>query len=230
MATPINLIVKQKLILILSVLIILVKDSGAYAQDFRLVSGVVTAFKNIPLKKVKVSAAKSGETAFTDYAGQFVIKSLNKDVLTFAASGFVEKKIRLTKDKTYIINIEYANNVTSFNKAIKNGHIAEDALRQAINSASSGPGKDYSKYKTIYELISCEIYNVRVKGTSIVNTKIQSFDSSPQVLYVVDDKIVSDISYISPDYVKKIEFIDDVGTTLYGMQGANGVIKITLKQ
>ena len=52
---------------------------------------------------------------------------------------------------------------------------------------------------------------------------------NPQVLYVVNEKIVPDISYINPTYVKSIEFIDDVGATLYGVQGGNGVLKITLK-
>ena len=47
--------------------------------------------------------------------------------------------------------------------------------------------------------------------------------------FVVDDKIVSDISYIDTEYVKSIELIDDVGTTMYGAMGANGVLKITLK-
>ena len=52
---------------------------------------------------------------------------------------------------------------------------------------------------------------------------------NPQVLLVVDDKIVSDISFIDTEYIRSIEFIDDVGTTLYGSMGANGVLKIYLK-
>lgn len=46
---------------------------------------------------------------------------------------------------------------------------------------------------------------------------------------MVDNKIVSDISFVNPTYVKTIEFIDDVGATMYGLSGANGVLKITLK-
>jgi hypothetical protein len=70
---------------------------------------------------------------------------------------------------------------------------------------------------------------VRVQGNTIVNTKRKSFDMNPQVLLVVDDKIVSDISFIDTEYIRSIEFIDDVGTTLYGSMGANGVLKIYLK-
>jgi len=69
--------------------------------------------------------------------------------------------------------------------------------------------------KSRYELISGEIYNVRVKGASIVNIKLRSFDPNLQVLYVVDDVIVSDISYLAPDYVNAVEFINDVGAQMY---------------
>ena len=52
---------------------------------------------------------------------------------------------------------------------------------------------------------------------------------SPQVLYVVNERVVPDLSFVNTADVKTIEFIDGVGTTMWGMQGANGVLKITLK-
>jgi len=220
---------KQKFIIITSILTIIVSGYYTEAQDFKITRGIVTAFNSIPLNNVTISALKSEDKAYTDSTGQFAIMTYNKDVLTISASGFTGEKIRIKKDKLYKINLVYQAKANSYNDAINNRHITESALRQAINPALSPKGKDYSKYENIYDLISSEIYNVRVKGTSVVNTRIRSFDSSPQVLYVVDDRIVSDISYILTDDVKSIEFIDDVGTTIYGMQGANGVLKITLK-
>ncbi|MFA5819504.1 MAG: hypothetical protein WC854_09520 [Bacteroidales bacterium] len=181
------------------------------------------------MKKVKVIALKSREIAFTDSVGWFVVQSFKKDVLTVSASGFREKKIRLGKQNRYTIDLFFVDNVTNFNDAINNGHISEATLKQAINSNQLRNGKNYSKYNSIYELIGSEIYDVSVKGTSVYNKAVRSFDSNPQVLYVVDDKIVSDISYVNPTYVKTIEFIDDVGAVMYGSKGANGVIKIGLK-
>jgi uncharacterized protein with ATP-grasp and redox domains len=129
----------------------------------------------------------------------------------------------------YSIDLLYKDNTANYNKAVNNGHITEDALRKAIFDEQSGNKRDYSVYTTIYELIENEIYNVTVRGTTIYNKKIRSFDQTPQVLYVVDNKIVPDISFVSPTYVESIEFIDDVGATIYGVSGANGVIRITLK-
>jgi hypothetical protein len=220
---------KSKLIRIISMFVFLIIGFEAVAQVMKPVSGIVTTFKLIPLNKVKVIAVKSGKVAYTDSKGWFVLQSFEKDILKVSASGFEDRKIRVGKQNIYTIDLTYKNNVNNFNAAITNGHITENTLKQAINSKQLKNVKDYSTYNSIYELISSEIYEVSVKGNTVYNKKIRSLSSSPQVLYVVDEKIVSDISFVVPADVKTIEFIDDVGTSMWGMQGANGVLKITLK-
>jgi len=199
------------------------------AQESKSVSGIVTSFRKIPLNNVKVSSDRSKEIAYTDSTGIFNILSSDKDILTISAYGFVNRKFRIRKGNFYQINLDYVDNLSNFNEAVTHGHISENLLREAVISTPSEIQRDYSKYKTIFELIASEFYNVRVNGTSVVNTKRRSMNQSQQVLYVVNGKIVPDISFVLTDDVKKIEFIDDVGATMYGVQGANGVIKITLK-
>lgn len=207
----------------------LIVCSNATGQDIVTVSGMVTAFKTIPLKNVKVIATRSGQEALTDASGKYSIGCFKNDLLKLTASGFKAKSIRIRKSNVQISDLEYLGNPSSFEAAITGGHITQDVLQGAIAESLKEKARDYSKYNSIYELVASEIYNVRVRGNSIVNTKIRSFDATPQVLYVVNNKIVSDISFVIPEDVKEIEFIDDVRTTLYGMQGANGVLKITLK-
>jgi hypothetical protein len=202
----------------------------ADAQEKNPVSGIVTSFHKFPLNNVKVYASKSGEVSNTDSLGRFNLKCLEKDILTVTASGFEDKKIKVNKQKTYIVDLLYKNTEANFNAAVKDGHIKEDALRNAMSLNDSKNKKDYSTYNSIYELIASEIYSVSVRGTNVYNKKIRSFYSTPQVLYVVDGKIVADISYVVPTDVAKIEFIDDVGTSFWGVQGANGVLVITLKK
>jgi hypothetical protein len=220
---------KIKITFIVIFLISLLFSTGSNAQDLRSVKGIITSFKTIPLKLVTVTSLKAGESAITDSAGTFSVKCFTKDVLKVSANGFIEKKQKIKAGSAYKIDLVYRDNVQNFNEAVSHGHISDEVLRKAIFSEESKNIKDYSKYKSIYELIASEIYNVRVKGNTIVSTKRVSLNSTPVVLLVVDEKIVSDISYIEPGYVKSIEFIDDVGTTLYGSRGANGVLKITLK-
>jgi len=211
------------------IFLILIINSEAKAQDLRVVSGIVTTFKNIRLNKVIISAEKSGEVVITDSLGRYSIKCSDKDVLRATASGFVEKKSRVGKETDCNIDLAYNDNIKNFDDAVSHGHISAEVLKDAIFKEGSKNTKDYSNYKSIYELIASEIYDVRVNGNEILNKKVKSFDSTPEVLLVVDEKIVRDISFIIPSYVKSVEFIEDVGATLYGSMAANGVLKITLK-
>ena len=201
----------------------------ASAQELRSVSGIVTSFNHVPLNKARIVAVKSKEIVYTDSIGRFVLKCYNNDAITATASGFKSKRIKIGKPNIYTLDLLFEDKVSNFNDAVNNGHITENTLRRAIEESKLKNQKDYSKYHSIYELIANEIYDVTVKDNSVYNKKIRSFDLTPQVLYVVNGKVVSDISYVSPNDVKLIEFVDDVGSTLYGMQGANGVIKVTLK-
>jgi TonB-dependent starch-binding outer membrane protein SusC len=201
----------------------------ANAQDLQSVKGVVTSFKTIPLKNVTVTSLKAGESVKTDSTGTFSVKCFKKDVLQVIAYGFIEKKQKVDAGSVYKIDLAYTDNVKNFNEAVSHGHISEKVLKNAVFTKENQNVKDYSKYKSIYDAVASEIYNVRVKGNTIVNTKLRSFDRTPEVLLVVDGKIVSDISFVDTEYIKSIEFIDDVGTAMYGAMGANGVLKITLK-
>ena len=220
---------KTKIPLLVLSLILILSGAGVKAQDLQSVTGVVTSFKTIPLKHVTVISLKAGESVITDSSGRFSVKCFKKDVLKVSASGFIEKKQKVASGSVYKIDLVYSDNVQNFNDAISHGHITEEVLKKAVLAKEKTNVKDYSKYTSIYEAIASEIYNVRVKGNTIVNTKLRSFDRTPEVLLVVDDKIVSDISFIDTEYVKSIEFIDDVSTTMYGAMGANGVLKIRLK-
>jgi hypothetical protein len=220
---------KSKLLYFFSVFILLVLTIEAKTQDTKSVTGIVTSFKQIPLKKAKITSSESGRSVYTDSLGRFGIQISDKDALVITADGFENKKIKITKKSIYIIDLTYKDNVTNFNNAVNNGHISEDILRKSINSAQVRNVKDYSKYASIYELIATEIYNVKVSNNVVYNKTVRSFDQNPKVLYVVDNKIVPDISFVSPIYVKSIEFVDDVGATMWGSMGANGVLIITLK-
>lgn len=221
----------MKTTILLSALLLAFQVAGikSEAQETRNITGVVTSFKNIPLNNVKVYAMKSGNTQFTDSAGRFSIKCTDKDNLIINASGFREKNVKIGKDHIYQVDLPYVFTDENFSKAVKNNHISYDVLSRIVAEEKDKNMKDYSKYTSIFEAIDVEIYEVRVSGTNVYNNKIKSMNLNPQVLYVVDDKIVTDISYLNPIDVKSIEFIDDVGTTLYGQKGANGVLKIYLK-
>ena len=193
------------------------------------VSGTVTSFKNIPLRNVKVKSSKTSTSVLTDSLGRYSISVADEDILNFNASGFDERKVRLKKNPVVDVDLRYKFSEGSFSEAVENKHITEVNLTRALEKYQSKGEKNYNRYQNIFDLIRGEISNVRVVGTSVYSVKAISFSMSAQVLYVVDDTIISDISYISPVMVKKIEYLDGIYASDYGMRGANGVIRITLK-
>jgi hypothetical protein len=220
---------KTKISLPFVLLLLALTFTGLDAQDLRKINGVVLSFKTIPLNNVMITAVKADNTVFTDSDGMFSINCYKRDILKISASGFVDKNQKVGKESSIKINLVFVDNIENFNDAVNNGHISQDVLRNVLTAEESENTKDYSKYHNIYDLVASEIYNLRVKGNSIVNTKIRSLDATPEVLLVVNNKIVNDISFVATDDVKSIEFIDDVRATMYGSMGANGVLKITLK-
>jgi hypothetical protein len=214
---------------VIVVLMVLLPVFDTVAQEYKNVSGVVTTFRNYPVYNVKVVSAKTGETVYTDSLGTFSVKSVKEDRLSVSASGFEKREVEVKRKNVYEVDLVYIDNESNFRKATEGGHISADALRKAMNESVIANKKDFAKYNSIYELVSGEVYNVRVNGKSILSTKVRSFDSSPEVLLVVNDRIVSDISYVEPGWVRSIELVDDVRASMYGSMGANGVLRIILK-
>lgn len=80
-----------------------------------------------------------------------------------------------------------------------------------------------------------EVAGVRVDmtGNNSANIYIRgknSISGSSQPLFIVDGSEVSDISYLNPNDVDRIDVLKDASAAIYGVRGANGVIVITTKR
>jgi hypothetical protein len=219
---------KMKIIKIALFALVLIPEMNAIAQKIT-VTGSVTAFNFYPINNAVVKSLKTGETVLTDSLGRFSVSCLGNDFLQVFASGFIEKKIRIRKPEKILIDLQYGYKETSFSDAVDHNHLSSYMLKQALKKYPDKPDKDYSRYRNIFELIQSEINGIRVSGSNIYSVKTTSFSLSQQVLYVVNDIIVNDISYISPFEVKKVEYLEGPDASTYGMRGANGVIRITLR-
>jgi hypothetical protein len=213
----------------ISFLLIFLCTSGPFKVTGQAISGSVTAFKNIPLRNAVIKSSKTGKSVLSDSAGIYHIESAPDDILFFTAAGFKDKKCKTGKNSVINIDLKYLYGVTSFDEAVANNHFTSPELKKILEKYPAKGVKDYSRYQNIYELIRGEITNVRIDGTNVYSVKAASFSLSSQVLYVVNETIISDISFVLPANVKKIEYLEDSDASYYGMRGANGVIKITLK-
>jgi hypothetical protein len=88
--------------------------------------------------------------------------------------------------------------------------------------------KKVNVYTDIYQMIRQEVHGVLVTGRSIVVQQPNSFFGSTTPLFVVDGHIVPSLDYINPQEVKSIRLLKGSEATIYGNDGANGVICVTL--
>ena len=91
------------------------------------------------------------------------------------------------------------------------------------------------KYSDIFEYIRGKVPGVQVgqagpgQMPSIIIRGIGTNSSQTQPLFIVDGVQTDNISTIDPENVYQIDIIKDGTSSIYGMQGANGVIMVTTK-
>ena len=86
-----------------------------------------------------------------------------------------------------------------------------------------------NSYNDIYQMIRAEVPGVVVNGRSIVIQQGHSFFGSSTPLFVINGVIVTSIDNVNPLEVKSIKVLKGSAAAIYGQQGTNGVITITLK-
>ena len=90
--------------------------------------------------------------------------------------------------------------------------------------------KEIASYNSIYDYINGRIPGVQVNGTKIIIRGVGSINGETDPLILVDGIQTSDISYLNPNNVADITVLKDASASIYGVQGANGVILITTKR
>jgi hypothetical protein len=193
------------------------------------VTGIVTSFKTFPLNNATVKSIRSGQSTSTDSLGRFTIGKTDNDVLQITARGFLNQRVKVKNVQKLYINLKYAFGENSFKDAVGNGHMTETMLNEALSKYPQKGMRDYSTYYDLFRLIRDEYPTLRVEGNNVFNSQAISFTASNQVLYVVNGMVVNDISSILPNEIQKMEFLQNSAAAEYGVRGANGVLRFTLK-
>lgn len=89
--------------------------------------------------------------------------------------------------------------------------------------------KEISSYSSIYDYIQGRIPGVQVVGEKITIRGISTINGTQDPLFIVDGVKVDDIGYLNPSDVLDVTVLKDGSASIYGFQGANGVIMIRTK-
>jgi hypothetical protein len=104
----------------------------------------------------------------------------------------------------------------------------EESQPDQVSSSVRNRAKKINSYNNIYQMIQAEVSGVVVSGKRLQIRQGHSFLGSADPLLVVNGVIVNSIDFVSPQEVKSIAVLKGTAASIYGIQGTNGVISITL--
>jgi hypothetical protein len=216
----------NKFIIVSFTLFFLVFQANAQRKN---VYGTVFAFKNLALKNIQVSAAKSKTTTQTDSLGNFRIVCEIEDKIEITGFGFQKKTVKLEKQQNKInIKMIFKGGNKNIDLAVENGHVAKENLEKSIELYPD-QNFEYFNYADVFTAIS-KIYagndNIKVNGKEVYVRKENSTFSAVPAIFIVNGKRALDISDMLTSDIESIEIIPD-GSSKYGPGAANGAVLVT---
>jgi TonB-dependent SusC/RagA subfamily outer membrane receptor len=232
---------KIRIIVIFIMAAAFIVTSNAQEQVKKItISGIVSDAdqKPIPGAKIQIDYLSTGK--ITNYRGYFKVR-VSPDAklikIVTAMNGVSElvpidgrTKINFTlksSDPSQNSNKSGDENDQTVN--IGYGTLKKKNLTTTV-TGTGGRNNRFGTYSNIYDLIAAEVPGIRVvdKRIFLSGQGAITISSGTEPLYVVDGSIVNSIDFISPNTVKSVEVLKGASAAIYGSQGANGVILITL--
>lgn len=217
--------------LIIAALAALIPCMGM-AQETQKISGKITTLKNFPIQNMKIKSMKTGNETVSNTLGCFDIDACDKDVLSISCEPFknVNQKIKLStalRDSVKI-NMTFPRKAMLLNQIIENGYLDKVYEKEAMMALTFQ--KDWSKYTDIHQAIQVEFPSLRVGSTGCYqlpgNTDVTGDGC---MLTVLGSRAVSTIDDIPISNVEDIYILKGAQATVWGVQGANGVLVIKIK-
>lgn len=202
------------------------------------VQGTVSSV-NGPLDGVTVSVKGKSIRTITNSSGFYTIQASKGDVLVFSMVGFESKTLEVTRSSE---NVE----LTAVNDEIEEVVIVGYGIQQkkesatgALQSVSGSKLRDVTT-PSVENMLNGKAAGVYVspgagrpgsRGGVVIRGQA-SINGATNPLWVIDGVIVgSNPGEINPDDIESLTVLKDAASTsIYGSQGANGVIVITTKR
>lgn len=119
-------------------------------------------------------------------------------------------------------------------KTISYGGTKLDADNYAVTKVTTEEDKTISSYRTITEYLQGKVPGLNIRevagGEPMISIRgVSSNTGNTTPLYIVDGMQVSSIATLDPNMIYSVEVLKDSSASIYGIQGANGVLIFTTK-
>ncbi|WP_207424521.1 TonB-dependent receptor [Desertivirga brevis] len=215
--------------------LIIIKGDNIEAAD-QIIIGKVTDEKGEALIGVSVKIKGTNRGVSTNINGQFSIDAPTDATLVFTYIGFQTKEVKVGGQKS--INVILSQTNSQLNEVVVVGYGTQRKASLTTAVASVG-GEDIAERGTVSPLqaVQGQVAGVDITASSgraganfTTTIRGQNSLAGGSPLYVVDGVIVSDVSFLNPQDIAKMDVLKDAASTaIYGSRGSNGVIIVTTK-
>jgi len=168
------------------------------------------------LFKIKIKNDSETVAVYSESHGSDEALYLGQDTINFVLSGSFNARVIIPVEEEDYVDIGY-------------GKVKRDDLTTSVGSVSKEKLKQ-THYQDIYTMIQGEIPGVTVSGNRIIIRGIHTINASTDPLFVVNGVRTSSISHINPIDVESIDILKGASASIYGVNGANGVILINTRK
>lgn len=210
-----------------------------YAQDVMTVKGVVTDAQSIPMPGATVSEKGAKNATITSMDGDYQIKVKPNAILVFSFIGTKTKEEHV-KNRT-LINVKLIDDANNLDEVVVVGY-GTKSRKDLTGAVSSVKGTELAKVpvQNVAQALQGRIAGMQVTmpdGTPGAEPSLRirggtSITQSNEPLYVVDGVAqTGGLGFIDPMDVESMDVLKDASSTsIYGAQGANGVVLVTTKK
>jgi TonB-dependent starch-binding outer membrane protein SusC len=212
---------------------LLLASNMAFSQE-NIVQGTVTNVFLQPLVGAKVKLKGDTATVLTDSLGNYAIQANKKGKLIFSYKGYasITKSIK-GQNEIYVVLLQDQASNTDNDEMINFGYGTMKKKDTAQNSTSVDPNMmKSSSPDDIFQLLKT-VPGIEIVGSNELRIRgAKSFNLSSAPLIIVDGMTYSgNLRDINTKDIQSIDVLkDSSATAIYGVNGANGVIIITLKK
>ena len=161
----------------------------------------------------------------------FSVDNIKTNIIT-KSNGSYKIKVSPTATFLEVSSTEFGNGSAAIDGKTTIDFVLNGAGTEVRDSGKEAPkprARKMNTYNNIYQMIRAEVPGVVVNGRNITIQQGHSFFGSSTPLFVVNGVIVQTIDNINPVEVKSIGLLKGTSAAIYGVNGSNGVISITLK-
>ena len=225
-----------KIILILGLLF---ANGAVFGQSTFTVSGKVTDANNVPLPGVTIIVLNTTRGTSTDFDGNYSISVAQDEVLQFSYLGYKTASTIITNQTT--LNVVLDENTSELDEVVVIGYGTQrkSTITGSISKVVNDDLDEIPVARVDEALIgqvsgvNIQATNAEAGGAPTINIRgVGSVSADTGPALVVDGIVVSSefLANIDMNDVESFEVLKDAASaSIYGSEGANGVILITTK-